>query len=650
MLFKAALLFIGAFIIFALTSLVQSDSKFEIVPKNAPILFSKLSGAHVSYDNYAMIYHIDLGEYYNLRDTINTTIELANQTCSGLYQRDMCTIVISQLRTQLTHADRDDVNMGASRIKRALCTWCGKLQGNLYGTLDADMGKKITDALNENRNETTILHGLMINQTTLFQASLKLNQNNMNTIQSGLNKITEELNNTRNQLVMADTQIALNSKTQSLIQIASMGIAEHLRLYSQLNRAITDSKSHRVPELIEAGTLQNDLKEIAANLKPNQRLPIDLFNEKAMDIFKYAEMTSLLVGNKLLIEINIPIAEAESYALYKATPIPIQTPNGRLIVETNGPYFLLNADKTRFIELSQRDLDNARRVSNNEQLYRPTSVTHLRVENNCIWRTLVENSVDGSLESCNFLPFAQNDVFITIIENEKYFIASTNGTTIWDICGKIENRRFVIGENIVTLDQECYLKSNAFIAKPYRSKIFNQTRLLPLHTAASPATIEYLSELAGKSFSNFNFSDLSPINLDSPEQMQRLIDGTKEMVKQANHEFTMKNITLETGFKFDQLKLDFLNLSGLTTYITIGISIVTGLFILYVLFKLSVFSKIIGNCNYNAKKSKRESIVIDMAEVSTFAKKRRIPNTPHPKRVPSIFDPSAPEDGLNEFD
>lgn len=92
---------------------------------------------------------------------------------------------------------------------------------------------------------------------------------------------------------MADTQIALNSKTQSLIQIA-----EHLRLYSQLNRAITDSKSHRVPELIEASILQRDLKEIAANLRPNQRLPTDLFNEKAMDIFKYAEITSLLVENK----------------------------------------------------------------------------------------------------------------------------------------------------------------------------------------------------------------------------------------------------------------------------------------------------------------------------------------------------------------
>lgn len=90
---------------------------------------------------------------------------------------------------------------------------------------------------------------------------------------------------------MADTQIALNSKTQSLIQIA-----EHLRLYSQLNGAITDSKSHRVP--IEASILQRDLKEIAANLRPNQRLPTDLFNEKAMDIFKYAEITSLLVENK----------------------------------------------------------------------------------------------------------------------------------------------------------------------------------------------------------------------------------------------------------------------------------------------------------------------------------------------------------------
>lgn len=112
----------------------------------------------------------------------------------------MCTIVISQLRAQLVHADRDDVNMSVPRKKRVLRNWCGKIQGNLYGTLDSDMGKKITDAQNENRNETTILHDLMINQMTLFEVSLKLNQKNMNTIQSGLNKITNELNDTRNQI------------------------------------------------------------------------------------------------------------------------------------------------------------------------------------------------------------------------------------------------------------------------------------------------------------------------------------------------------------------------------------------------------------------------------------------------------------------
>lgn len=52
-----------------------------------------------------------------------------------------------------------------------------------------------------------------------------------------------------------------------------------------------------------------------------------------LHVFKYAEIASVLLEEKLIMQITLPIAEREQNQLYKATPIPIETPNGRLITK-----------------------------------------------------------------------------------------------------------------------------------------------------------------------------------------------------------------------------------------------------------------------------------------------------------------------------
>lgn len=220
--FKLALMLI-------LTTIVvtQASTQFDAVPGNTPVLYNKLAGAHISYEGYSKIYHVDLTEYYQLRDTINATINLANETCAEMAQRDICTITIMQLQTQLAQAIRDDENMDTMRQERGFCDWCGRIQGAMYGTLDDTKGKLIVNAINENRNETQTLHDIILNQTTIFHTSLKTNEKNMERIQNGMDKITKYLNETRERIVTDESYLKAWSRTQSLTQIVSTGI-QHL--------------------------------------------------------------------------------------------------------------------------------------------------------------------------------------------------------------------------------------------------------------------------------------------------------------------------------------------------------------------------------------------------------------------------------------
>lgn len=585
-----------------------------------------------------MIYHVDLTEYYELNNIINETLTLANETCSHLSAAEMCSTHIVQLQAQLHHAMLDDINMGAMRQKRGLCNWCGKIQSFTYGVMTEEQGKEVVDFLNNFGNETQNLHDLMLNQTTLFQTSLKVNRENMNKVQTGLNKITNELTETRKEFIFSEHYISTREKTLALTQIASNALTEHLRLYSQIGRAITDTRNHHIPELIAPETLQRDLRTISATLKPSQRLPTDLTRESVLHVFQYAEIKALLIENKLLIQILVPIAETEQYQLFRSTPIPIQTSYGRVILQSSSSHFLLNIDKTRYIEISQHDLDNAKMPTTGEILFRPSNSIQLKYESNCIWRMLVENNIDSSMNTCKYQPFAQNDVIITIIENERYFMASINGTTIWEICDDQQQQHVITGMKIISLDPECYLKTTAFILKPHLTRVFNQTKSVDLNLAASNISIQTLTNLAHESFANVNFTDSPPIIIQNPEQMRELIDSTAEMVQKADHQFKFEKIKLQTNDLFQNFALDlkgfaWLSTSILSTIVFLAFAAMT----VFVFIKLRAFTLIAKHFGFSPK-AKRGDIVIDLREPpSPLPGYKDYPRTPHPQpRAPHM--------------
>lgn len=627
-------------------AVVNAKTTFDQLPSNVPVVYNKLAGAHISYTNYKMIYHIDLTDYYKLRNTINETISLANDSCSQQPTREMCEAVILQLQSQLSQVTQDDVNMGAMRERRAVCPWCGTVINHAYGTLTEEQGQNITDALNSNSNETMILHNLMLNQTSLFQVSLKTNKRTTERIQSGMRNITEYLNETRARVSENEGYIKAVARTQSLTHLATTAFGEHSRMHSQLRRALTDAKNHRIPELISTETLKKDLETVAALIKPTQRLPIDLLKEKPLRIFKYASVTSFLIDNRLLMEIMIPIAETESYSLYRATPVPFTTEHGRLILHETQNHFLLSADKTKFIQISQGDIDDSKMLSPSEFLYQPTASTHLKYENNCIWRLLLDNTLETSFEICKYTPFPLNDAVLTIIENESYFLTSMNGTTVWEMCNDNEEQRNVRGQVIITLDPDCYIKTSTFILKPHKTHVFNQTKLIVPELAISNASISILKSLSKNVLSKYNFTVMTPIVIQNPEEMQNLIESTAQMVKQADHEYKFENLKLQTSLSIEDAISKF-KISSLVTWAlsSSGILIVIGLIVLIIFARLNVFSTILRQIGFSPKLTREGGVIVNLTQTPQSEQaQRRYPNTPHMGRTQPPLAPQYDEE------
>lgn len=157
---------------------------------------------------------------------------------------------------------------------------------------------------------------------------------------------------------------------------------------------------------------------------------------------------------------------------------------------------MLSADKTKYIEMTRSDLDTAKMLSTTEFLYKPSAAINLKSENDCIWRMLTENNIHTSEKICDYKPFPQGDILITLIDNKRYFLSSLNGTMVWEICEKGETQRFVQGENIITLNANCCVKTSEFIINPHRTLMFNQTKTINLNLISSKLTVEFLSNIA----------------------------------------------------------------------------------------------------------------------------------------------------------
>lgn len=592
---------------------------FEPVDSATPIIFTELAKAHTTYDEYTMIYYVNISEYQQLRETIEKSVKTTSEACTHVVDHS-CSIMVAQLRGQLQQVYRDDENLEAHRQKRfTLCEWCGTVQHYLYGTMDATRAREVYEAVNKNTNETHLQHDLMANQTTLFAAFLKMNNGTMNNIERSLNDVQTTMEADRNQVAQTLEYLSWKSAVQNLAQTTDMALGERFRVYSQIRRALTDARNQKIPELIPTHRLMEDIKKIATTLRPDQRLPVDLMGENPVRVFKFAKTSSALIENLLLIQITFPIAEREEYNLFKATPIPMELQNGRWIVTSTTPYFLMNDDHTKFIPLSKAEVDNGKMLSPGEIMYRPATTTYLNRNEICEWVLMTEADINSALHACQIVQLLPVDLVITILDNERFFTSFANNMKVWDVCENGKTERNIVGRNTITLDQNCVVRSTSFILRPHKTRVMNSTRMITPAIESIKITTGELRELATPMTAKLNKTSRGPIVIQDHREMDRLIQSSLELTQLANHEFNMDQLEYSTS-------LFTMGTGGVTILAVITITSIGAIIVFRKMKFIALALKTLGITT-----DTKNGGAIEMS-VDDYEKIRRKPDTPHPRR------------------
>lgn len=255
----------------------------------------------------------------------------------------------------------------------------------------------------------------------------------------------------------------------------------------------------------------------------------------------------MLVQDLIITEIIIPVVERDQFHLYKATPLPIHSPHGRMIAFIQSPYFLLNSKHTEFIPLSKKELDYGIRITSSSYLFKPSASIQLNYESICPWRVFSENDLIEALSACNMVPIVSNDIVLTIIEHESYFISASSNIKIWENCD--ENtpiQHEFVGRAIINLSSDCSIQSKSFIVKPHRMYVYNQTKTVtPSITALDEVKLASLNQLIQTKTINFSIPRQEQIFIHDESEMENLIHQSDILATHAKYEFKTENLAYE---------------------------------------------------------------------------------------------------------
>lgn len=72
---------LGLTIIAIFTTTTLGHFVFNPLPDNTPIIFSNNAQAHISFNNFKLLFYVNLEPYYQLIDTIKMSIQAISEIC-----------------------------------------------------------------------------------------------------------------------------------------------------------------------------------------------------------------------------------------------------------------------------------------------------------------------------------------------------------------------------------------------------------------------------------------------------------------------------------------------------------------------------------------------------------------------------------------
>lgn len=518
----------------------NAQPQFTPMGIDSGFLYTEMGRAHVSYDTYKIVYYVNLTDFYEMVPKLKTLIDKSSEICTKLND-GLCKTIVNQINNQVDEAELDGSMVLKARRRRrgedGVCEWCGEIISILTGLEDAKgmcETKSIVKELQTNQQRD---HELVKNQTMILKASIDLNSRTFEELGKRFSEMNHTLSQLERDMDFKFKTDKMKTVTHDLIQLATLVLMQHNKLTNKIKSNLEMARKGQLTELIPISSLKNDLERIVLKLKRGQMLPTDIRTENAVHIFRYAKRRAAVYEKIMLIELAIPIAQDETFYLHKATPVPTNFEGHTVTSKIGMHYFLLNTDRTKFIELTNEQVKEGIKMANAEIIYQPTSPVMNSPEGICVWEMMAKPTMKAFMESCDVGYVPRTNYVISIIDNELYYVFADSPMRIWEQCEEGKREYLTIEfSGTIQLKKQCTIHTPRFTLHPHNDYTLKSAKtIIPIieEITLTPENIDKMMKIKMPPKITFGNKTLLITRM---EEYQKLSEKTQELVNHANEE------------------------------------------------------------------------------------------------------------------
>lgn len=288
--------------------------------------------------------------HQQLQNYMSQTRALCHDKPLETKMKETCHILL-----QITEKDSEQVAILLKRIKiayqapkkirRGLIDGIGIIAKTLFGTMDADDEKKITEQLNLLQGNQQVLQHVIRNQIKILNATIAHVDNTAKVIQENEEKFLNITKKMRQNWLSKEAGYGQREDLDEHFIVLNSIIKDLTNDITDIIEHLTSAKKGMINiRLIPIENIIANLKEIASQIPQGTHFPFQISAENWITIEKFLTVSAYYNNANIFTIIRFPLITYPEYEIIKVMPLPTHKNNNTFVfVEINQP--VIESDK-----------------------------------------------------------------------------------------------------------------------------------------------------------------------------------------------------------------------------------------------------------------------------------------------------------------
>lgn len=413
------------FLVLSLT-LIIINTYASIQKLTNPILPVSLKPTRIITSRHTFVTYLNISEFIEIRNHLKSQLSFViSKKNLGSHTFNL----IKQADTLLSYIDNSLEIISPKRSKRGLINLGGKVSKWLFGTLDAEDGKRINSIFKHLDKNDHLLQEKINEQITLVKEIMVKTNHSISQIKSNMLIITQNINQFSERLNEVNS---LNLMINSLLLLQI-----HL---SQVTNAITFANLHKIhPTFLSLENLNSIITKMKASYPPTQLVSFTDHHK----YYSFLGIQLIFKDDRIIFLIQFPILMPQNFQTYFIYPIPI---NNKIILPSK-PYLILNERGV----LHQYQDEPCEEVENVHYC-----LNHLQTEDNCVVNIIKNNKPNN----CTTIPVYLDKAIANQVTPHNILFTTGEYTVCTERCSIEKHHELGPGSYIITIPSNCHYYIN----------------------------------------------------------------------------------------------------------------------------------------------------------------------------------------------